>query len=202
MVEDFRPEEVAGVWTPEAFPLYYSDNDQFRIGGAGGVPGGAAGAIGEVDIPLNTYPHILWSVRLANTYNLRTDPDGLLPVNFRPIDRLGLLIWDEEQRVRVIFAQQNIIADPMLQAFITGRMNGIHWHPLPSPYLLRGANNVRVEAVRITGYPTLGDAQNQFEIIPTIDVGLVTSVLVTDLFPAGPPGSTGHVRGGAGRPRG
>lgn len=202
MVAGFNPDEVAGVWTPEAFPLYYADNAQFRAGGAGGTPSGAAGARAEVDIPLNTYPHILWGVRMSNTYNLRTDPDGLLPVNFRAVDRLGLLIWDEEQRITIDFAQQNIIAQPLLQALLTGRMNGVHWHPLPSPYLLRGANNVRVEAVRITGYPTLGDAQNTFDIIPTIDVGLVTSVLVTDLFPAGPPGSTGHVRGGADRPRG
>ncbi len=191
----FSPDEVAGVWTPEAFPLYYGKNNQFLSGGAGGTPSGAAGAIAEVDVPLNTYPHILWAVRLSNTYNLRTDPDGLLPTGFLPRDRLGLMIWDEEQRIKIDFAQQNIIAKPLMQALLTGRQNGIHWHPLPSPYLLRGSNVVRVEAVRITGYPTLGTAQEPFDIIPTIDVGLVTSVLVTDLFPAGPPGSTGAVRG-------
>lgn len=169
-----------GIFTPEAFPIYYQKSAQFVLDS--GQPSGVRGATAQVLIEFNTNPHIIYGVRITNTYELPADVD--------PLARFALKATDDEQSIRVEFAQQNISADRIAQASLQGGMAAFHWHPFPKPYYLRGANQLRVNAIRTQSYPTL--AAGEFIIAPTLQVTAVCAVLVDDARTRAAPGSTGR----------
>lgn len=172
------------VYTPEEFPLYYESTEEFTDGD--GLPSGARGAVAEHLIELNNYPHIAYGLRVVNHYAL---DQAFLNANpgFKAFVEDGG--FNEEQRVAIDFAQQNITARPIHQRTLTGK-GGINWHPFPTPYLLRGGNQVRVTIRRLQNYPQFLVGEELRDILPTAEVTLVTGVLVSDRFPAAGPPST------------
>ncbi len=168
-----------GVFDTEAFPLYYSDSQQF-VDNDGNVSG-TRGSRAAVTIDFNNNPHVMFGIRIVNTF--------AVPNDLSPQDFYGLKIWDQEQTIRLELAQQNVIAQPIPQHSFMG-LAGIHWHPFPVPYLYRGGNQIRVEAVRLQDYPLIG-SQN-VAVLPTLFVTLVTATLRSDYRIASAPGSTGR----------
>jgi hypothetical protein len=143
---------------PEAFPLYYNAANPFLLNNQ---RSGAVNARARLSFELNNWPHVAFGLRITNVYPL---PEGADDQLF------------DVQEISFVLAQQNVIADPIHQATLTGGQNGIHWHPFPKPYLFRGANQARMDVVRLTAYPQLG----QEDILPVCRATLVTAVLVND----------------------
>lgn len=175
---DREPQDT--LYQPEQFPLYYQGSGQFKVGAN---PSGVAGAIAQVAIEINNYPHIAYGFRVVNTYSL---PSAFVVAN--PFFRMGLLLGgtDDDQTIEINFAQQNITARAINQRAFQG-LAGINWHPFAVPYFLRGGNNMKLTFTRVTTYPTVNDGEEppvDVEIFPTVDVTLVTGVLVSDYFPA------------------
>lgn len=166
-----------GEFYPQAFPLYYTGSAKFVDNANGNT--GVVGARANVTVPINNDPHILYGVRITNIYEL--------PLDFDPLARPGLLIWDDEQTVRMTLAQGDPTAQALPQVNFQGRSN-VHLHPFVRPYPFRGGNNVQFEVTRLTSYPVIND-----EVIePTCFITLVAARLRADLRTAAAPGSTGR----------
>lgn len=190
MVQARINEEGEVTYEAEEFPLYYPGSAPFKDGTA---PSGAAGAIAKVTVPVNNYPQILYGLRIRNAYTI---PGATLLAN---PGILGLLKeYDGEQLVSVDMAQQNVTAEPIHQDTLTGA-RGTNWHPFPVPYLWRGGNQVRLQFTRLVAYPSVLDGQVETPIFPTVYVTLVCGVLVSDVFPAAGPPSTGAMGSAARR---
>ena len=172
-----------GVFHPEAFPLYYRDRQPFLLDGQAS---GAANAEANLRVTFNTNPHIFYGIRIQNVYETPPNAD-----DFEPIQRIGLMGYDADQTVRVEFAQQNITADQIAMGTLQGRF-GLHWHPFPTPYYLRGANECRIILRRLTSYPILTSDGEDFNVLPQVHVTLVTASLRDDMRVAAAPGSTGR----------
>ena len=169
-------DEMDKIWSafglnPQAFPIYYPMGPKPFLG-SDGTPSGAAGAVARLTRDLSNFPHMFLGLRVTNVYPLPADPSADDVQLFRALHE-----WtDGEQTMRVDLAQQNITADSVLTVQMTGRA-GVHWHPFPVPFPMAGANNIAVEIVRTTGYPSLGGEP----ILPTVHVSILAAVLRADL---------------------
>jgi hypothetical protein len=151
MPEQFTQEELDNIWSsqglvPQLFPKYYSMGPVALT--VDGSPSGAAGAVAVLTKELSNFPHILYGVRISNTYDVPTNPDA---GEIRQFTMMKSFI-DVEQTVTINLSQQNITGQAMLQAQLTGYA-GTVWHPFPAPYPMAGGNNVNIEVRRVTSYP-------------------------------------------------
>lgn len=167
---------------PEAFPLYYNAAGPFQLNNQ---PSGSTNARARVSFELNNWPHVAFGIRIVNVYPLPTAATADDVARFRAMKDY----IDGDQEMTFVLAQQNVIADPIHQATMTGRA-GVHWHPFSKPYLFRGANIAQVQFTRLTDYPQLVDE----DVLPVVRATLVTAVLVSDAFgrTRAAPGSTGR----------
>jgi len=145
---------------PEAFPLYYPGSAPFQLNG---VASGARGAQAVVSPPINNFPHVVYGVRIVNTWEI---PDA---ADLADVDVVHKWV-DDDQNVQVKLAQQNVTAGFVHQATLCGTR--VHWHPFPKPYFLAGGNVVEVTLTRLTGYPLIAEDA----ILPTARVTLLTAV--------------------------
>ncbi len=164
MPEQFTQEELDNIWSsqglvPQLFPKYYSMGPVALT--VDGSPSGAAGAVAVLTKELSNFPHILYGVRISNTYELPTTTIGLpvgTPATAEQViaqlehyERMKRFV-DVEQTVTINLSQQNITGQAMLQGQLCGQ-SGTVWHPFPAPYPMAGGNNVNVEVRRVTSYP-------------------------------------------------
>ncbi len=190
MVDEADPSTLYDV---EEFPLYYEGHEQFKLDG---LPSSARGATADVLIPINNYSHLMYGIRVVNSYDL---PAAFFSAN--PAFKQQMLEGgvDSDQSVFIDLAQQNVIARPMHQRTLTGQA-GRNWHPFPAPYPFRGGNNLHVVLRRLNPYPLVLDGDVLVQVFPTVHVTLVCGVLVSDAFPASGAPSTNAL--GARRRRG
>lgn len=182
MVVARQDEQGRVYYEAEEFPLYYPGSEQFKVDGNAS---GARGAVAEVLIEVNNYPQIVYGVRVTNSVEVEQALIDAEPDLFTQIQDLHA-----QQKIRIDFAQQNITARPIHQLTLTGS-RGENWHPLPVPYLLRGGNQVRLTLTRTAPYPTFMVGDIEFPLFPTAEVTLVCGVLVSDVYPAAGPPSSG-----------
>lgn len=155
----------------QLFPIYYTMGPvAFTVDGA---PSGAAGAVARLTADLSNFPHMLYAVRINNTYELGDDPSEADVQRYRACKEY----LDQEQSVSINLAQQNITADRVHQAQLCGELAGLHWHPFPAPFPMAGGNNVVLDLTRLTSYPTLGEAP----VTPQVRGVLLAGVLRADL---------------------
>ena len=176
-------------WLPQEWPLFYNNTDTFESGNAG--------AEAQLEFTLNERPHHVYAVRFHVVYQL---PDGFESfaganetypfLGFRKLMRDGGI--DTGFTTTVELSQSNVTQKQTPVANIdsidgTVRM---YW---PVPLRMRGGNTVTCLLRRDVAYPviTFGDPAVTFQVIPTIKGTLVTGQMLSDQFPAGPPGSTG-----------
>jgi len=173
-------------WLPTEAPQYYTQVAPFLLNE---VASGAAGATAAVDFPLNNRPSHVYGLRFAVFYDL---PEDFERDNYDFRERMRNGGTDGGFTVRIEPTQTNITADPTPMENVQGHA-GVNKHPFPAPMLFRGGNDIRVTCRRLISYPVVltGDPAEEFRITPTIHLTLVSGQLVTDLFPQGPPGSTG-----------
>ena len=157
-----------------------------------GAPSGDRGAIARVPIELNNYPHLALGVRVTFSWAPFYVPDelggGALVYQTEQLQRL-----DEEVSIDVRLTQQNITATGIHHLRNIQGSRQINFHPLPSPFFFRGANNLQVILTRLQDYPEIPNPQqpdNPFRILPRAFVTLVAVSLVDDLVPASAPPST------------
>lgn len=157
MPGQFTDEELDTIWSkfgalvPQLFPKYYA------IGPVpltlDGVPSGAAGAEAILTKELSNFPQILYGVRISNVYSLPAVPTATHIQQLQTYHD-----WlDGEQTVGINLSQQNVTAQPMLQAQLTGRGDSV-WHPFPAPYPMAGGNSINLQVRRITGYPDFNES--------------------------------------------
>lgn len=162
---------------PQTFPIYYPGSAEFQEDTA---PGAGVGATAVITVPINTRPHMLTGIRLANVY--------AIPEELRTVDGLAYLKHiDQQQEISSQLAQQNVVVRPTLQKLVTGD-DGIHWHPFELPYPFRGGNNIVLNLQRLIAYPD--------EIVSvTVKAVLVGWAYVDGKFPPAGPPSTGFPTG-------
>ena len=123
-------------------------------------------------------------------------PVPCIPVGEPPPDRAQCPIplvdvcclleqMDGDQDISLQLAQQNVIINPMSQVTLTGK-GGVHWHPFPCSYPVRGGNNMQIRIVRTSSYPV--------EVLPTAKVAVLGWMYVSDELPPGSPPSTDFVQ--------
>ncbi len=173
-------------WLPTEAPLYYTQVAQFLVDT---TPSGAVGAEAKVDFPLNNRPEHAYGLRFAVFYTL---PEEFERENYDFREKMRTGGTDQGFTVTIEPTQTDLTADPTPIESIRGH-NGINNHPFPAPMLFRGGNDIKVTCRRTIAYPVLefGDPLQEFRITPTIHMTLVSGQLISDLFPQGPPGSTG-----------
>lgn len=157
---------------PQAFPIYYGMGPATFLDAAG-AQSGLRGSVARLSKSLSNPPHLFMGLRIWNTINPPdTDDDG---------DWLryeaAMKYQGGEQYVRMSLAQQNILADGILQTTLCG-VDGIHWHPFPAPFPMQGGNDIELEIVRATSYGTYSDAT---PIVPTVNATLLCAVLRNDM---------------------
>lgn len=137
---------------PEWFPIYYGfDARPFQLNGA---PSGAAGAQARLSRSLPNPPHILLGIRVSNIYTIPENADHDDIQDFAILKNHV----DGEQTLAVNLAQQNVVAQQVIQKHITGGQDGFNWYPLPQTFPMAGANNIEIVLTRLTAYPLLAGA--------------------------------------------
>lgn len=177
MVDKYLPIEVS---------KYYGKEGPFLIGKN---PSGDVGAEFKTEFSLDNYPDIIYGIRAVSIYALPAEWENA-HLDFRMLMAQGKL--DEAYDVEITLTQSNITTGWIAAPTFFGS-EGINWHALAVPYMLRGGNNVTFKARRTVSYPhpTFGDPVQTLNITPTLKVTVVTGVLVADLMPGSAPGSTG-----------
>jgi hypothetical protein len=175
--DKYLPIEVAKYYPKEA-PFLLSRN-----------PSGDEGAECKFEFSLDNYPDIIYGLRGTVVYALPAAFENE-NFNFRQLMKQGGV--DEGFDIEVTLTQSNITTGWVPAPNFWGSQ-GINWHPLAVPYMLRGGNNVTVKARRTISYPhpTFGDPEQTLNVAPTLKLTLVTGVLVADTMPGSAPGSTG-----------
>lgn len=172
---------------PIEVPKIYPKEAPFELDGQ---PSGDVGANLEVTFPLDNFPDHIYGLRGRVVYAL---PQAFENANldFRAHMKTGGT--DEGFDIQVTLTQSNITTGWVDASTFWGS-GGVHWHPLPVPYKLRGGNNVVVQARRTIAYPhpTFGDPAQTLNVAPTLKLTLVTGVLISDMAPGSAPGSTGR----------
>lgn len=178
MVERYLPIEVPKIYPREA---------PFELDG---VPSGDVGATLKVTFDLDNFPDHVYGLRGRAVYALPIAFENA-NLGFRQFMKQGGT--DEGFDIQVTLTQSNVTTGWVDVSTFWGSQ-GIHWHPLPTPYKLRGGNNIEVECRRTIAYPhpTFGDPVQTLNVAPTLKLTLVTGVLISDAMPASAPGSTGR----------
>lgn len=157
------------------YPGYNATSGEFRLGSQ---PSGAAGAKVKLTLSLNNAPQILYGLRSVVTYEL---PDEFFSRNYDFKRQMAQGHVDSDMLMRVNLTQQNITQEATHLRTIVGS-DGFNWHPLPSPYLFQGGNNVIVESERLSSYPTLrwsiNDVEFTAQVFPTVHITLVINEFV------------------------
>ena len=164
--------ELVNVWSavglnPQLFPKYYAMVPvALTVNGAGS---GAVGAGATLTRELSNFPHILYGLRVTNTFALPAAPSDA-DINFADY----LKTWvDNEQTITINMSQQNITAQAMLQSHLVGKGETV-WAPFPAPYPLAGGNNITIEVRRTTAYPPFPSTP-QVATTPTVHATLLTA---------------------------
>lgn len=169
-------------WLPTEWPLYYKDESQFRLGT---TPSGLAGAKANLAFTINNRPHHVYGIRFAISYELDTAFEAE-NYGFRQAMSEGGTDFGFD--VTIDLSQTNVTNIELDARTLVGK-SGVVWHPFPVPLRIRGGNNVKCNCVRKLSYPAVGDPAAV--PVPTVQGVLVTGQMLSDAFPAGPPGSSG-----------
>jgi len=169
--------ELEKIWTqlglsPQTFPIYYPIGPKQFLDGTG-QPSGAVGTRARFTRDLSNFAHMFIGIRISNTYELPQLPTADEIARFRACKEFV----DGEQTITINLAQQNIVVEPTLQSQITG-LDGIHWHPFPTPFPMAGANNISIEVQRATSYPQIREGE---PVIPEVRMVLLAVVLRADM---------------------
>ena len=162
---------------PQVFPIYYNMGPTGFVG-ADGQPSGAAGARASLSKEISNFPHLLYGIRIENTYEL---PDNATEAQIAYYEALKQFT-DGEQTVRISLAQQNITANETVQTTLCGSRQ--YWHPFASPFPMAGGNTVECDIQRITGYGAFPGLQEQ--ILPQVHVTLVAVTFRGDMSTMAP----------------
>lgn len=121
---------------------------------------------------ISNFPHTLFGIRISNSYDIPAFEDIAVYNENKKLDC--------QQKLTINISGTTLIADEVLQCQIVGGQNGQgeteHWHPFPVPFLLAGANMVKIDATRIASYFKIND----LDIKPTCYATLVTGVFRND----------------------
>lgn len=168
----------------QAFPLYYGMGP-VRFIDSKGEDTGKKGSVARLSRSLSNAPHMFMGIRVRSVLNFppqRRADDIEVPVLVPPrqedveLYKSASECLQNDQTVRINLSQQNISADAVLQTTICGTET--HWHPFPAPFPMAGGNEIEVEIVRMSDYPSYSDGT---PIIPEVYVTLLAAVLRTDM---------------------
>lgn len=170
------------------FPILMSKRAPFLIDGS---PSGALGSIATTTVVVDNYPHMLYGVRLAVTYEIPAALFGLIP-DFKANMRQGGVDFDFDLTINT--SQQSIALEPAHAENVQGAQ-GIMKLPFPVAYPVRGSNNITIEARRLSSYAQVRVDGIILDVAPTLKITLELARGVQSLAEnvIGPPapGSTG-----------
>jgi len=181
--------DVQGIWDPVFYvgdaPMLDDDSD----------PSGKKGAKASITIDVNNRPQKLTAIRVVVAYQL-FDFANFQEGNSFLTDYLDRIKDVEDQMLMTTdLSQSNIIVSAAhVRGFQGGvrSQGGVIYHPLPTPMLWRGGNNITLDFTQLVDYPTvpLNDGET-FDVAPHIYVVTEGCQMINDIVPPKGPPSTG-----------